>query len=150
MKNLPHALHEVAAVLEMLRQRHDVRQRLPKMSGEIIHFRGVRSRAREQAGTRGRANGLLAIGPFKNHPPLGEAINIRGLNDVIAIAAQLRAQIIHGDEENIRFRGKLGISRGRAHYVHSQQRDKDTKSLPPEAVQNPGMPGDHPHLSPSF
>ena len=103
MIDLAHCLREVAIVLKELRQGYNVRQRLAEMSAEVPHLGRVRAGAGEQAGARGRADGLLTIGAVEHHPVLGKPINVGTLDNRNSITAQFWPQIIYGDEKDIGF-----------------------------------------------
>jgi hypothetical protein len=51
----------------------------------------------------------LAIGPLKPDASLREPVQIRGLGDRIAIAADARVEVVYGNEEHVGF---TGIARG--------------------------------------
>lgn len=51
VKNLAYVLREVAVLLEVLRQRYDVRQIRPEMRGQVPDAQRVGSAAREQRGS---------------------------------------------------------------------------------------------------
>jgi hypothetical protein len=92
VKNLAHALDKVTAVLEKLRQRDHVWQGLAEMGLEVPDLRRVGARAGQKACTRRRADRLLAIGAAEDHPRSRDAVNVRTLDDRVAITPQFRAE----------------------------------------------------------
>ena len=102
MVDLTHALNEVAVVLEMLRQRDDVRFGGAEVSDQIPDLRGIGPCSREEAGTGGRTNRLLHIGAIEDHAHFCDAVHVRTVDVVEPVAAQLRAQVVHGNKQNVR------------------------------------------------
>ncbi|MDP3068986.1 MAG: hypothetical protein Q8N18_01800 [Opitutaceae bacterium] len=101
MINFTEAEADVAVFPEQFRQRHHVGQRLAEMGVQIPDLRRVGTRAREHAGARRRANCLLAIGAVEDHAALGETIDVRALDDRVAIAAELRPEIVGDEKQDI-------------------------------------------------
>ena len=83
MEDLAHALAVIAVVLEILRDGHGVRQGGAEMRLEIPDPGGVRTTAGHQRGARRAAHGLLAVSPVEGRPARADAIQIRGLDDVV-------------------------------------------------------------------
>lgn len=108
MINFTHALDEVAVVFKMLGKRHDVGERGAEVSDEIPNLGGVGASAGEQAGARGRADGLLAIRAIEGDALFRDAVEVRTLHVVRAIGAELGAEVVDGDEEDIGPIGGVG------------------------------------------
>ena len=102
VEDLADALRVIAAVLEQLRQGHGIGFVNPKVRGQIPHSERVGSHAGEQRSTRGIAHGLLAVGAVENGATRGEAVDVRRLHLSAAVAAEFDAQVIDGNEENVR------------------------------------------------
>lgn len=102
MEDLADALHEVAVVLEMLRQSDGIRHGVAEVRHQIPHLGGVGPGAGKQARTRWRADGLLAVGAQERHSLFRNTVDVRRQDGLGAIAAEFRAQIVDGDEENVR------------------------------------------------
>ena len=101
MINFTHALDEVAVVFKMLGKRHDVGERVAEVSDEIPNLGGIRASAGEQAGARGRADGLLAIRAIEGDALFRDAVEVRTLHVVRAIGPELGAEVVDGDKEDI-------------------------------------------------
>ena len=115
MIDFAHTLDKIAILLEILAERDDIRRIFAEMSDQIPHLRRVRAGAGHQTAARRRADRLLAIGALENDARFGDAVDVRTLDVVLAIAAELRAEIIHGDEQDIRLlRRGSGQSAGRS------------------------------------
>ena len=108
MINFAHTLDEVSVVFKMLGERHDVGQRGAEVSDEIPNLGGIGASAGEQAGARGRADGLLAIRAVEGDALFRDAVEVRALHVVRAISAELGAEVVDGDEEDIGPIGGVG------------------------------------------
>ena len=74
--------------------------------GQVFHkpFRGG-TITRKKTRPRRRTNRKLAICPLKQHAFRGQLVNIRGQHRLVAIAPQLRPQVINRNEKHIPFWG---------------------------------------------
>ena len=109
VEDLAHAHAMVAVVLEILGHGHGVRQGGPEMRLQVPHARGVRSTAGHQRGARGAAHGLLAIGSVERGALGGDAVQVRGLDDVAAGRIDLGSQVIDRDEQDVQRFGLGGM-----------------------------------------
>jgi hypothetical protein len=80
------------------------------MGLEVPDFGGIRPRARHQAGAGGRADRLLTIRAVERDPRPRDPVEVRALDVTRAIRAELRPQIVDGDEEDVRAVGRVGES----------------------------------------
>src|SRR5262249_29410130 len=92
---------------EMLRDGHRFRNRRAEIGDQVPHPGRIRTQPREEADTRRIANRLLAVGTRKHHPRRGEPVEVRRLDMLDAVAAEVAAHVIDGDEQHIRFVGGL-------------------------------------------
>jgi hypothetical protein len=97
----PNALRGVPIILEKLGERDDVRNAIAMMSVEIDDSNVVRSETRQERRAGGSANGKSTVGPLEEHASLGQAVKVRRDDVLGTIAAQFRAKVIDGDEEDI-------------------------------------------------
>ena len=100
--NFPHAGGEPARIFKLLRQRDDIRHRIPKMRIEIVDLDLVGSQSRHDRSPRGVAQRQLVISAIKAHARGREAIDVRRLRYEITITTQTRGEVIDGDEQHIR------------------------------------------------
>lgn len=106
MEYLSERYCRVSVILEMLRQRNDVRHIWPHKVLVVEHAGRVGPGPVQQAAARGIANGNLAIGSLKQHPTRCKSVDVRRLHIRSSVATKLWAKIIDGDEERIkRFSG---------------------------------------------
>ena len=88
----------VALLLEVLRQRDHLRHGLAKVGLQIVYLCCIGPQAGHQAGARGRADRLLAVGPIKDHPRPGQSVDVGRQDVVFAVAAQFGSQVVYGNE----------------------------------------------------
>ena len=91
----------VAMLHELLRQRHDIGNGVAEISDQIPDLRRIGPQPRHDAGPRGIANRLLAVGAIKQNPARRKGVNVRRLDRLRAITSQLWTQVVHGDEKDI-------------------------------------------------
>jgi hypothetical protein len=91
----------VAVIFEVLGQRCDSWHGLANGRIVAVYSAGVGSDAAKKAGPGRSADGLLAIRSLEEQPPPGQAVDIWRDNVFDSIAAQLRAQVVYGDEEDV-------------------------------------------------
>lgn len=102
MEDFPVRDRMIALSLEVFVQRDDARRvllRIGQMRDEPF-WRGPD--ARHQARARRTARGHHAISAIEEQSLRGEPIDVRRLDAFDAVAAQLGAQIVHGDEQDVR------------------------------------------------
>src|ERR1051325_2653927 len=103
MKNLARSQSRVAILLKVLRQRHVVRMLRPKIS-IVVHDASLRRVATVQhRATRRITQRKLRVSSIETRAARGETVNIRRLDDRIAVTAQLRPQVVRDDKEYIVF-----------------------------------------------
>ena len=91
---------------EVLGQGDDFRIKFAEVGRVLNHPDLVGPGTGHQAGSRGAADGLLAIGPVEAHAFLGEFIQVRGLSDRRTIATELGPQVVDSDEKDVRTIGR--------------------------------------------
>ena len=109
--NLVQRRRVIAVRLEVLRQRGAVRLRDAEVRRQIPHARGVGAKARHDRRARRAAHGLRDVGAVEDRAARGDPVNVRRFRDLVPITAQVRPQVIHGDEEDVGFAG--GVERGK-------------------------------------
>ncbi len=100
VEDLANASSGVAVIFEPERQSGDVRLQFAKMGAVDIEAEGARTQAREHAGARGIADGLLAIRLRKGRAACCDGVQM-GCEGRGAVAAELWAEVIRRDEEDI-------------------------------------------------
>ncbi|MEQ1749325.1 MAG: hypothetical protein ABL974_07870 [Prosthecobacter sp.] len=91
----------VAVVFEVLRQCGDVRHGGAQRATDFKDVCSGRIAPAEHGDARGRAQRLLHIAALEDHAALRQCIEVRRLHRRVAIAAELRAHVVAGDEEDI-------------------------------------------------
>ena len=51
------------------------------------------------------AGSLHAVGLFEERAATGEIVHVRRLGELVAVATEVRLQVIDGDKEDVRFSG---------------------------------------------
>ena len=111
MENLTHTLGEVTVLFEVLADGLDVWQCDAEVRLQVPDAGSVGTFAGHDRRARGGAHGLLAISAVEHHAAFGEAVEVRRFDDGVAVAAQLRAQVIDGDEQDVHL-FFLGLGQG--------------------------------------
>src|SRR4051794_31506165 len=88
-------------LLELLRQRHNIRSLFAKVRGVVKNARRVRSQPCEEARSRGVADWILAIRSIEQNTARGQPVNIRAMNVRLSVATEFRPQIVQRDEEDV-------------------------------------------------
>ncbi len=105
----------VAIRAEMLRQRHAIRLRIAEVRVEVPDLRRVGAQAGQNGRARRTAHRLGAVSAVENDAASREAVDVRRLRMLHAIAANVRPQVIDGDEEDVqRLRRESGEQRGKS------------------------------------
>jgi len=91
----------VAVVFEMLRQRGDVWHRGAQGASDFKNLRRGRVAPAEHGDAGRGAQCLLHVAAPKDHAALRQRIEVGRLHGGIAVAAELRAHVIAGDEEDV-------------------------------------------------
>ena len=103
VEHLPDARDVVIVLPKELRQRHHIRQRLFAEVGlEIENARLVRPQTREQRDAARRAERELRVGPLEAHTARRQPVDVRRLDERVAVASEVRVAVVSGDEEHIR------------------------------------------------
>ena len=111
VKDLAGAGGDVAVGLEMLRHADEAGIGVAEI-GAIVEDAGrIGVLAGQQAGARRVAERELAIGPLEADAAFGEGVEIRRVDDLVAVAAELGPQIVEGDQEDVEPRGVGGDCR---------------------------------------
>ncbi len=108
----------------MLRQRDHVGNDAAEVRLQIVDLGRIGAQAREKARAGWRADGLLAVGAVELHAASGEFVEIRTLDVAGAVAAQLRPQIVDGDEQDVELlllRCRQHSAAAREHHSHAPQ-----------------------------
>ena len=85
----------------MLAEGDDVREGGAKMGLEVPDLGGVGARAGQEAGARGGADGLLAVGAGERETGFRDTIEVGRFHVARAISAELGPQIVDRDEEDV-------------------------------------------------
>ena len=84
--------------------------------------------------------GSLAVGPPEGGPPGGQPVDARGLNGLLAVAAQQGPQIVRGDEQDIgAVLGRGGRGRGRQQWQGNRQQHEDHPSWENSCLEIHGL-----------
>src|SRR3954469_9444058 len=98
VKDFPETFGAVPVLHEILRECDGVRSGDAEVRAEILDAeRGAANTSHERV-AGGRTDGLLAVGVLKDHPAAREPIDVRRLNEFVAIAAEHWLQIVDGNE----------------------------------------------------
>jgi hypothetical protein len=102
----------VSVLSEQFGERDRVREGLPKVRRVVHDAGGGQPQAREERGATRVAYGGLHVRAVESHPAGGEAMNVRRLHDLVAVAPEVAVQIVGDDEQDVRrlrqFRGVSG------------------------------------------
>ena len=85
----------------MLAEGDDVREGGAKMGLEVPDLGGVGARAGQEAGARGGADGLLAVGAGERETGFRDTIEVGRFHVARAISAELGTQIVDRDKEDV-------------------------------------------------
>ena len=102
MKDLPKGRRVPALLLEQLRERDHIRQLVAHQCRVVGHASLVRSQAGQERRAARIADRILHIGPLEAHAAFRQPVDVRRLHRRVAVTAERVAQIIHGDEQNVR------------------------------------------------
>src|SRR5690349_3803994 len=103
MKYLSRPQSGITIVLEVLRQGDEVRMLRAKVGVVVHHARLRRIKSVQQRTARRIAQRKLRVRVIEPRASRGESVNIRGLDHRVAVATQLRTQVVRDDEENVVF-----------------------------------------------
>lgn len=99
--HLPTSCRVVPILLEELRERGPVFPDFAEVLDEVIHLRGLRRAARQEAVARRRAVRELHVRVAEGERTLGELVQVRRDEAALAVrAAQLRSEVINYEEEH--------------------------------------------------
>eukprot|EP00964_Phaeocystis_antarctica_P098700 scaffold64678_cov58-Phaeocystis_antarctica.AAC.4 len=71
------------------------------MVHEGVGARHVWSTASHEAVPRRRAEGVLRISPLEERTRVGQLVHPRGVHEGVAVRAEIGAEVVHRDEEDI-------------------------------------------------
>ena len=111
----------VAGRAKVLREREPVAAdaRLSEMVHEGVGARHVWSTASHETVPRRRAEGVLRISPLEERTGVGQLIHPRGVHEGVAVRAEIGAEVVHRDEEDIaRARVQHRSARATSFWVH--------------------------------
>ena len=91
----------IAALLEVLRERHDVRMAIAKVHVVPGHSHGVGAHARKEARSRRIAERELTVRSIEHDSLAGEPVDVGAVDPVRAVAAELGAEVVDRDEEHV-------------------------------------------------
>ena len=80
--------------------------RFAEVTGVGEHAGLLRVQSGHERGTAWVANGVLAVGAVETHAAPGQAVDVRRLDERVAVAAKVVVKVVHGDKKDIR----LGLS----------------------------------------
>jgi len=103
--DLSDTVREIAVLLKPLRHRDHVGMPLTEVRWDVPNAECVRPSPSHERDARWIANRLLAIVPLEDHPARCESVDIRRFRERVAVATDLRVQIITYNEKDIWFRG---------------------------------------------
>ena len=103
VENFPHRFCAETLLAEMLRHGDRVWSRLAEIGAKIVDAQRLGSQSCHQCMARWRAHRLIAVCGLHDHRSLRQAIQVWSLCMRIAIAAQKRLEIIHANQQHIRF-----------------------------------------------
>ena len=95
------------ALFDYASESGDVGAELAEVDVVALDADGGRAQSRHEAGARGIAEGLLAVGTVEAEARGGEGVDVGAVDVVGAVAAELGAEVVDGDEENV---GTLGVA----------------------------------------
>ena len=98
-------------VAEVLRQEDRLGQLRARRRDVVDHACAVRIAAAQERSPRRVADRVLAIRAIESYAPRGEAIDIRRLNQFVAVAAEVVVQVVGHDEHDVLARWLFGIDR---------------------------------------
>src|SRR5262249_10875884 len=119
VKDLACAGRHVAVGFEVLRNRNEIGVDIAKIRPVVEDAGRIRMLAVPEARARRIAERELAVRPIELHAPLRQPVKVRRVDDLIAVTAELRTQVIEGDHEDIELRAVRG---GRWRQVRTSQR----------------------------
>jgi len=96
----------------MLGQRHHVGHGLAQRDAVAVNPVRVGPGAAKQAGAGGPADRLLAVRPLEEQTFTGQPVDVGREDLLVPVAAQFRAQVVHGDEENVHFAPARSLTEG--------------------------------------
>ena len=99
--DLAKGLGEIAVELKMLGERDDVGRGLAEVLVEVPDADRVGAAAAEKGLARRIADGLLTIGARERRAAGGEPVEVRRDRRRITIAAEVHAEVVDGDKENV-------------------------------------------------
>lgn len=102
-------LGAVAVVFEVLREGDGVGLGLAKVGRQVVYAERLGTEAGEERIAGRGADRLIAIGGVEADALGGEAVDVRGDRVWIAVAGNVRLQVVDADEEDIR---ACGVSAG--------------------------------------
>jgi len=92
---------EVVVLLERLPERHDVGDRLAEVALKVVDLGGVGREARHHRAARGTAQRELAVGAVEAHAAPRDHVEIRRVDDRVAVRAEAVVQVVGGDEQHV-------------------------------------------------
>ncbi len=96
-----HRFGAVSVPAEILGHRDRVRHAVAEMGRQVVDPDGLRAQARHQRVARRRADSLVAERPLEQHAPRGQPVDVRGLDDGRAVAAQQRFEVVHANQQDV-------------------------------------------------
>lgn len=91
----------IAMILEMLLHGDGVRIGFHQMRAQVPDLGGVRAETAEHAHTGGGADGHLTMIVEHDRALAGEPVDAGRLNDRGAVAAEVRFEVINGEQEDV-------------------------------------------------
>jgi len=114
VKDLAHGLGAVAVALEVLGHGDRVGDGLAEVGAEVVDADGLRAQAGHERVARRGAYGLVGERPLKQHAPGRQPVDARRADQRRAVAAQEWLEVVHANQQDVRFLCRLLRGRKRA------------------------------------
>ncbi len=143
VEDLAHGLGAVALLAEVLRQGDGIRRGFAEVRAQLVDAEGLRAQAGHERVAGGGADGLVAIRGLEEHAAPGEAVGVGRFGEAVAIAAEGGLQIVHADEQDVRFGGRGAGAEGQAakeaEHFHEAVRNAARAAFHLEKAAAPGV-----------
>lgn len=119
--NLADARDRVAVLPEELRERHDVRMDRPEVRLQVVDANGIGAEAGQHRCTARVAQRELHVGAIEPDSARGEPVEVRRLDQRMALGAEIEVEIVGHDEQDVRRPRRLPLAGGVASPCHRER-----------------------------